>query len=99
MKQHPALGQQILSGITDVPLLAIGANYHHERYDGTGYPEGLKGKDIPELGRILAVADAYDAMSSMRSYRDAIPQQKIREEFIKHSGTQFDPDLRSSCSI
>lgn len=93
MKQHPALGQQILSGITDMPFLAIGANYHHERYDGTGYPEGLKGKDIPELGRILAVADAYDAMSSNRSYRDAIPQQKIREEFIKNSGTQFDPDF------
>lgn len=91
MKQHPTLGRQILSGITDLPYLAIGANYHHERYDGTGYPEGLKGDEIPELGRILAVADAYDAMSSNRSYRDAIPQQKIREEFIKNSGTQFDP--------
>ena len=92
MKQHPVLGREILSGITGMPYLAIGANFHHERYDGTGYPEGLKGEEIPELGRILAVADAYDAMSSMRSYRDAIPQQKIREEFIKHSGTQFDPD-------
>ena len=92
MKQHPAIGRHILSGITEMPYLGIGANFHHERFDGTGYPEGLKGKDIPELGRILAVADAYDAMSSMRSYRDAIPQQKIREEFIKHSGTQFDPD-------
>ncbi len=93
MKQHPTLGRHILSGITDMPYLAIGANFHHERYDGTGYPEGLKGKEIPELGRILAVADAYDAMSSNRSYRDAIPQQKIREEFIKNSGTQFDPDF------
>ena len=91
MKQHPTLGRQILSGITEMPYLAIGANFHHERFDGTGYPEGLAGEDIPELGRILAVADAYDAMSSHRSYRDAIPQQKIREEFIKYSGTQFDP--------
>ena len=91
MKQHPTLGRHILSGITEMPYLAIGANFHHERYDGKGYPEGLAGEDIPELGRILAVADAYDAMSSNRSYRDAIPQQKIREEFIKNSGTQFDP--------
>ena len=92
MKQHPVIGRHILSGITEMPYLGIGASFHHERYDGTGYPEGLKGEEIPELGRILAVADAYDAMSSMRSYRDAIPQQKIREEFIKHSGTQFDPE-------
>lgn len=91
MKQHPSLGRQILSGITEMPYLAVGAGFHHERYDGTGYPEGLAGDAIPELGRILAVADAYDAMSSNRSYRDAIPQQKIREEFIKYSGTQFDP--------
>ncbi len=93
MKQHPVLGRQILSEIAEMPYLAIGANFHHERYDGTGYPEGLAGKAIPELGRILAVADAYDAMSSNRSYRDAIPQQKIREEFIKYSGTQFDPEF------
>lgn len=93
MKQHPVLGRQILSGITEMPYLAIGANFHHERYDGKGYPEGLVGKEIPELGRILAVADAYDAMSSNRSYRNAIPQQKIREEFIKNSGTQFDPEF------
>ncbi|MEE3466800.1 MAG: HD-GYP domain-containing protein [Eubacterium sp.] len=91
MKQHPVIGRQILAGIEKMPYLSIGANFHHERYDGTGYPEGLKGEEIPELGRILAVADAYDAMSSQRSYRDAIPQQKIREEFIKNSGTQFDP--------
>ena len=92
MKQHPVIGRRILSGITRMPYLGIGANFHHERFDGTGYPEGLKGENIPEIGRILAVADAYDAMSSMRSYRNAIPQQKIREEFIRHSGTQFDPD-------
>ena len=91
MKQHPSLGRQILSGITEMPYLAVGAGFHHERYDGTGYPEGLAGDAIPELARILAVADAYDVMSSNRSFREPIPQQKIREEFIKYSGTQFDP--------
>ena len=91
IKKHPEIGQGILSGISEFQYLSIGANYHHERYDGKGYPEKLKGEDIPEIARIVAVADAYDAMSSKRSYRDPIPQQKIREEFVKGSGTQFDP--------
>ncbi|MBR5360738.1 MAG: hypothetical protein IK123_07605, partial [Lachnospiraceae bacterium] len=68
-----------------------GANGHHERYDGKGYPLGLKGSDIPEMARIIAVADAYDAMTSKRSYRDPIPQQIVREEIVKGVGTQFDP--------
>ena len=93
IRQHPVIGRQILSGISEFQYLSIGANYHHERFDGRGYPEKLKGKDIPEIARIDAVADAYDAMSSRRSYRDPIPQQKIREEFVKGSGTQFDPDF------
>ncbi|MCR5650391.1 MAG: HD domain-containing protein [Lachnospiraceae bacterium] len=93
IKQHPALGAQILKSIKEYPFLSIGANYHHERFDGRGYPEGLKGEDIPEIARIVAVADAYDAMTSRRSYRDPIPQQKVREELIKGSGTQFDPDI------
>ena len=91
IKQHPVLGDQILSGITEYPYLRIGARHHHERYDGKGYPDKLKGEDIPEIARIIAVADAYDAMTSNRTYRDAIPQQKVREEFIKNSGSQFDP--------
>ena len=91
MKRHPSLGRQILSGITEMPYLATGANFHHERYDGKGYPEGLAGEDIPELGRILAVADAYDAMSSKRSYRDALTRERISDEFAGCSGTQFDP--------
>ena len=93
IKQHPVTGNQILSSINEYPYLAIGAHYHHERYDGKGYPDGLKGEDIPEIARIISVADAYDAMSSSRSYRDAIPQQLIREEIIKGAGTQFDPKL------
>ncbi len=93
MKQHPVMGNQILSSITEYPYLSIGAHYHHERYDGRGYPEGLKGEDIPEIARIISVADAYDAMSSSRSYRDAIPQQLVREEIVKGAGTQFDPEF------
>ena len=91
IKQHPTMGVQILQSISEFPTLSIGAHYHHERYDGNGYPEGIKEKDIPEIARIIAVADAYDAMTSKRSYRDPIPQQKVREEIVKGTGTQFDP--------
>lgn len=76
IKKHPVIGQQILSSISKSPYLSIAAKYHHEHYDGRGYPEHLKGDDIPEIARIIAVADAYDAMTSKRSYRDPIPQQK-----------------------
>lgn len=93
IKQHPVVGGQILSSIQQSPYLSIAARYHHERYDGKGYPEGLKGKDIPEIARIIAVADAYDAMSSYRSYRNAIPQHIVREELVKGMGTQFDPEF------
>ncbi len=91
IKDHTLIGKQILSGISRSPYLRIGANYHNERYDGRGYPEQLKGEDIPAIARIISVADAYDAMTSKRSYRDPIPQQKVREEFVKNLGTQFDP--------
>ena len=91
IKQHPVIGNQILSSISEYPYLSIGAHFHHERYDGKGYPEGLKGEDIPEIARIISVADAYDAMTSNRSYRDALPQQIVREEIVKNAGTQFDP--------
>jgi len=91
IKQHTVIGKQILSSIVEFPYLSIGANYHHERYDGRGYPEKLKGEDIPELARIIAVADAYDAMTSKRSYRDPLPQAKVREIIIEEMGAQFDP--------
>lgn len=93
IKQHPVIGNQILSSIRDYPYLSVGAHYHHERYDGKGYPDHLKGEEIPEAARIISVADAYDAMTSTRSYRAAIPQQIVREEIIKNSGTQFDPEF------
>ena len=93
IKRHPILGGQILSTIKQSPWLSIGARYHHERYGGRGYPEGLKGEEIPEIARIIAVADAYDAMTSNRSYRNAIPQHIVREEIVKGMGTQFDPEF------
>ena len=91
IKTHPVIGNQILQKIKKNPDLSIGAHYHHERYDGRGYPEGLKGEEIPEIARIIAVADAYDAMTSKRSYRDILPQEVVRNEIVKGKGTQFDP--------
>jgi len=93
IKQHPVLGGQILISISEHPYLYIGAKYHHERYDGRGYPERLKGIEIPEIARIISVADAYDAMTSKRSYRDPLPQAKVREEIENGIGTQFDPEF------
>ena len=90
IKAHPVVGGQILYSIHQFPYLSIAARYHHERYDGRGYPEGLKGEDIPEIARIIAVADAYDAMSSNRSYRAALSQDRVREELVKGIGMQFD---------
>lgn len=91
IKVHPKVGREILSKISASPELVVGASFHHERYDGKGYPFGLKGEEIPEIARIIAVADTYDAMASKRSYRDVLPREQIREEFIKGVGTQFDP--------
>ena len=91
IKTHPALGAGILKNITEFPQLAVGARWHHERYDGKGYPDGIAGEDIPTEARIIAVADAYDAMSSRRSYRDVLKQDFIRGEIVKGKGTQFDP--------
>ena len=91
IKTHPVMGSRILKKIQEMPKLSIGARWHHERYDGTGYPDGLSGKDILEEARIIAVADAYDAMTSRRSYRDILPQAVVREEIEKGKGTQFDP--------
>ena len=91
IKTHPERGARILQNIEEMPKLAIGARWHHERYDGKGYPDGLSGEEIPEEARIIAVADAYDAMTSNRSYRGIIPQDVVKGEFEKGLGTQFDP--------
>ena len=91
IKKHPSLGARILGNIEEKPRLANGARWHHERYDGKGYPDGLKATDIPEEARIIAVADSYDAMTSCRSYRKVMPQEVVRGEIEKGIGTQFDP--------
>ena len=90
IKKHPVKGAEILATITEMPKLVTGARWHHERYDGKGYPDGLKGEEIPEEARIIAVADAYDAMTSHRSYRDIIPQEKVKSEIENGMGTQFE---------
>ncbi len=91
IKAHPVIGDKILKGVTEMPKLSIGARWHHEKYNGTGYPDGQKGDEILEEARIIAVADAYDAMTSNRSYRDLLPQEVVRGEIEKGKGTQFDP--------
>lgn len=96
IKRHTVIGSEILSSITEMPGLATGARSHHERYDGSGYPDGLKGKDIPEAARIICAADCYDAMTSTRTYSKPMEQQKVRDEFIRCSGTQFDPDVAAA---
>ena len=93
IKAHTTIGDGILCNFTEIPNIREGARWHHERWDGTGYPDGLSGKGIPLDARIIATADAYDAMSSFRSYRDALPQEVICDEVEKGRGTQFDPDL------
>lgn len=91
IKKHPVIGANILSNITEKPELALGAKWHHEKYNGRGYPDGIKGEDIPEQARIVAVADAYDAMTSCRSYREPMPQELVKKEIKDGAGTQFDP--------
>lgn len=91
IKDHPKIGAKILEKISEIPNIAVGAHWHHERYDGSGYPDGLVGEEIPEVARIIGVADAYDTMTSKRSYRDILPQNAVREELEKGRGTQFDP--------
>ena len=93
IKTHPTIGGGILEQITEIPDIAVGARWHHERFDGKGYPDRRKGEEIPELARIIGVADAYDAMTSKRSYRDVLPQEVVLTEVEKGSGSQFDPKI------
>ncbi|MEE3466804.1 MAG: HD domain-containing phosphohydrolase [Eubacterium sp.] len=89
--EHVKRGQEILKNITEFPYLKDAAGYHHEWYDGTGYPGKYAGKEIPDMARLVALADAYDDMTSIREDREPFPQQVIREEIIKESGKHFDP--------
>lgn len=93
IKIHPVTGYHILKDIYADKSIATAAKFHHERYDGRGYPNGLKGENIPEIARIIGVADAYDAMASNRSYRQALPRDVVRSEIEKGKGTQFDPKI------
>jgi diguanylate cyclase (GGDEF)-like protein/putative nucleotidyltransferase with HDIG domain len=91
IKKHPQIGADILEPVSfPWPVVPV-VKSHHERWDGTGYPEGLKGEEIPRIARVLAVADVYDAMTSSRSYRNAWPHAKVVEDIRKGSGTHFDP--------
>lgn len=93
IKLHPVSGYHILKAFTKDQMIATGAKFHHERYDGKGYPNGLVGDNTPEHARIIGVADAYDAMASNRSYRRALPQEVIRDELLAGKGTQFAPQI------
>lgn len=93
IKKHPEIGYRILSTVNEMSQIAEYVLYHHERYDGKGYPKGLKGEEIPLVSRIISVADAYDAMASDRPYRNALSEEEIVKELIKNSGTQFDPKI------
>ncbi len=91
MKQHSSIGRDILKDVRLAPELAVGAGYHHEKYDGTGYPNGLKGDEIPEVAQIISVADTFDAMFSTRPYRKKMKIEDVIKELKRVSGTQLNP--------
>ncbi len=93
MKSHVNQGAVILKDFTLVEHVVDGTRYHHERYDGRGYPDGLKGEEIPLYGRIIAVADAFDAMTSNRVYRKQMDTDYVMNEMVRGRGTQFDPNV------
>ncbi len=93
IKNHPSIGAHILSTASIFSDIIPIVMHHHEKYDGTGYPSMLKGEAIPYLARIAAIADTFDAMTSKRPYRDALPIDHVKEEFRKYIGTQFDPQI------
>ncbi len=91
IRQHPEIGANIIQNIADTDVVVRIVRHHHEKFDGSGYPEGLAGEAIPMEARILAVADAYDAMTSNRPYRRVLDPDQMVAEFERHAGTQFDP--------
>lgn len=93
IKNHTVKGYDILKNLGTVKMAATAARSHHERYDGTGYPDGLKGEEIPEIARIICVVDAFDAMNSNRIYRTALQRDEIVSQLEIHKGTQFDPKI------
>ena len=93
MEQHAVIGERILANVETYGAIATAVRHHHERVDGTGYPDGLSGDDIPLVARIVAVADAYNAMTSDRPYRDAMPSRVARLRLAQAVETQFDTSV------
>ena len=93
MKKHPLIGATILQHIRRFREVVLGMKYHHERYDGSGYPEGLSGRAIPKLARIIAMADCFDAMTTNRPYREGLEPDVAFKEIEKAQGQQFDPEV------
>ena len=93
MRRHPEIGHRIARHIPDLSAIATLILHHHERWDGKGYPLGLSGEDIPVESRVLAIIDAYDAMTNNRPYREALPQEQALAEIKKNRGLMFDPQL------
>ena len=93
IRNHPTIGGEILKDFTAIQGISDGARYHHERYDGNGYNEGLKGEEIPLAARIICVADSYDTMSSKRVYKELHEENYILSELDRCSGKQFDPQI------
>jgi putative nucleotidyltransferase with HDIG domain len=93
MQQHPLIGEAIVKPVRSLSKVVTLVRHHHERYDGKGYPEGLKGEDIPLGARILAVADGYDSMITDRPYRKRFSLEQTKEELQRSAGTQYDPAI------
>ncbi len=93
IRRHPEIGYRILSSSHEMQELADYVLAHHEKWDGTGYPKGLKGESIPRIARIIAIADSYDAMTNERPYRKALSEEKVINEIRKNAGLQFDPEI------
>ncbi len=93
MKSHTIIGSDIIGNMDTVEGLRDGVRHHHERFDGSGYPDGLKGRDISLFARILCLADCYDAMTTDRVYRTRLTEERVVEEIVKNKGRQFDPDI------
>jgi HD-GYP domain-containing protein (c-di-GMP phosphodiesterase class II) len=93
MKKHPQIGARILADVKQIRDIIPGVLHHHERYDGNGYPHGLAGEAIPLMGRLICLADCFDAMTSNRTYRQAMPLEVALTEIRRCGGTQFDPAL------
>ncbi|MDI6606458.1 MAG: HD domain-containing phosphohydrolase, partial [Candidatus Omnitrophota bacterium] len=93
MEEHPLVGVTILEPIKELGDPILGVKCHHERYDGSGYPEGLKGKSIPLIASIISVADAFDAMITDRPYRKGLSKKEAIEEIKRVSGKQFDAEI------